>query len=308
MKKEIMALFAVSILIFSMGIVMAKGKGAACTTIQSGKLLTSAGNVITTGYDEWGYNYQAHMFNGGYCDAYRDAAWCQAWKDDNLIMKWNDAWISNMDCDGDGLLDRHYGFTSYIGSGAWLTNHQSGSYEECTWDVSGNWLLDFAGGTDNREFINLIQDAEGNVVGEFWYLSGTWLYGGTLVGTVTGDSLHLDYDRAPILYTGEFNGTIGDNVITAGTFSDSGGNHLSWTATGTSVEICETCNWNYFTKIVTAPADATLTDGIWYAADGTEIGPVIWGEFATIQEVSNDQCDPAFKYSWHGSHPGFGYY
>ena len=124
------------------------------------------------------------MFNGGYCDAYRDAAWCQPYKDDNLMMKWNDAWLSNQDCDGDDLLDRHYGFESYIGSGAWLTNHQSGEYEE--------------------------------------------------------------------------NG--------------------------------ETCNWDYFVKIVAAPSDAVLDGGIWYAADGTEIGPSIWGEFAIIQEVENDSC------------------
>jgi hypothetical protein len=110
-----------------------------CTTIQSGMLLRSDGIPITTGYDEWGYNYQAHMFNGGYCDAYRDAAWCQPWADVELIMKWNDAWLSNVDCDGDGLLDRHYGFDSYIGSGAWETNHQWGSYLDaegnvCNWD------------------------------------------------------------------------------------------------------------------------------------------------------------------------------
>ncbi len=108
-----------------------------CTTIQSGTLKTSDGSIITTGYDGWGYNYQAHMFNGGYCDAYRDAAWCQEYKEDELIMKWNDAWLSNMDCNNDGLLDRHYGFDSYIGSGAWETNHQSGEYEQdgktCKW-------------------------------------------------------------------------------------------------------------------------------------------------------------------------------
>jgi hypothetical protein len=89
------------------------------------------------GFDQWGYNYQAHIFNGKYCDSYRDAAWCQPYKDDELMMKWNDAWLSNKDCDGDGLLDRHFGYTSYIGSGAWLTNHQKGSYEEngktCKW-------------------------------------------------------------------------------------------------------------------------------------------------------------------------------
>ncbi|MFC1660205.1 hypothetical protein ACFL3S_01900 [Gemmatimonadota bacterium] len=155
-----------------------------CTTIQSGDLLASDGSVIETGFDDWGYNYQGHMFNGGYCDAYRNAAWCQPWKDVNLIMKWNDAWLSNKDCDGDGLLDRHSGFDSYIGSGAWETNHQSGEYE---------------------------QDGK-------------------------------------------------------------------------------TCKWNYFVKIVAAPADATAVDGVWYNADGVEIGPEIWGAFAIIQQVENDPC------------------
>jgi len=110
----------------------------ACTKIQEGTLLRSDGLPITTGYDEWGYNYQAHMFNGYYCDSYRDAAWCQEWADVELMMKWNDAWLANVDCNDDGLLDRHYGFDDYEGSGAWLTNHQRGSWEEngtiCEWD------------------------------------------------------------------------------------------------------------------------------------------------------------------------------
>jgi len=153
-----------------------------CTTIQSGLLLASDGSIIETGYDEWGYNYQAHLFNGYYCDAYRDDAWCQAYKDVKLSMKWNDAWLSNKDCDGDGLLDRHNGFATYRGSGAWITNHQSGEYE-----------------------------LDGKII-----------------------------------------------------------------------------KWNYFVKIVAAPLDADLIDGIWYNADGVEIGPVIWGEFAIIQQVEND--------------------
>jgi hypothetical protein len=172
-----------------------------CTTIQDGVLETSDGNLITTGYDVWGYNYQAHLFNGGYCDAYRNADWCQPYADVDLLMKWNDAWLSNVDCNGDGLLDRHYGFDSYIGSGAWLTNHQSGSYVE-------------------------------------------------------GD---------------------------------------------------QTCNWDYFVKIIAAPADAILTELVWYAADGTEIGPAIWGEFATILEVNNDPCagDNGVSYI-SPDHAGFG--
>jgi len=190
MKRRLILLLVLAVLavlVAALGTGVAQGKPAKaekCTTIQDGTLLRSDGVPITTGFDEWGYNYQAHLFNGGYCDAYRDAAWCQPYKDDDLLMKWNDAWLSNKDCDGDGLLDRHYGFDSYIGSGAWETNHQSGEYE-----LDGN-----------------------------------------------------------------------------------------------------TCKWTYFVKIVAAPADATLSDGLWYAADGTEIGPVIWGEFAIIQKVWNDPC------------------
>lgn len=169
---------ALSVVGFS-GLTAGAAKLDKSTTIQGGMIKASDGTVITTGYDSWGYNYQAHMFNGKYCDAYRDATWCQPYEDVNLTMKWNDAWLSNVDSDGDSLLDRHNGFDSYRGSGAWITNHQSGVNEDGT-------------------------------------------------------------------------------------------------------------HWTYFTKIVAAPADATLTDGVWNSTDGTEIGPVIWGEFAIIQEVYND--------------------
>jgi hypothetical protein len=166
--------------------VLGKKEKPECTTIQDGTLLTSDGRVILSGYDEWGYNYQARIFNGMYCDAYRDAAWCQPYKDVNLMMKWNDAWLSNKDCKGDNLLDRYFGHDSYIGSEAWLTNHMWGEYE------------------------------------------------------------------------GEEEGEI--------------------------------CKWNYFVKIIAAPSDAYSEEGTWYTADGTEIGSVIWGSFAIIQQVENDPC------------------
>lgn len=202
MKKYLVILttiFALFILL-----VMPVSAKKTCTTIQDGTLLTSDGRVITTGYDEWGYNYQAHLFNGKYCDSYQNASWCQEWKDVNLSMKWNDAWLSNKDCDGDGKLDRHFGFPSYIGSGAWLTNHQSGEYE----------------------------GEEGQV-----------------------------------------------------------------------------CKWNYFTKIVAVPSDAVLISGVWYSADGIEIGTAIWGEFASIQTVNNDSCAGlnGLEYKTPLT-PGFGFY
>jgi len=152
-----------------------------CTTIQDG-LFDSNGDPLVLGYDQYGYNYQAHMFNGRYCDYDRviGGDYC----DVELNMKWNDVWLSNMDCDGDGKLDRYYGHDTYIGSGAWCTNHQSGTYE-----------------MDNK-----------------------------------------------------------------------------------------TCKWTWFVKIVAVPEDGEKVDGVWYAADGTEIGPAIWDSFAEIQSVYNDPC------------------
>lgn len=179
-----------------------KGGTGDCVTIQSGSLLTSDGEVITPGYDKWGYNYQAHIFNGYYCDAYRNASWCQDYKDVKLEMKWNDAWLSNKDCDGDGLLDRHYSYTSYIGSGAWITNHMAGTY-----------------------------------------------------------------------------------------INDKG----------------KKSTWNYFVKIAAAPSDAYNENGYWYTFDGKEIGPVIWGEFAVIQEVYNDPSTGEHGVSYLSPvGPGFG--
>ena len=89
---------------------------------------------VNTGFDEWGYNYQAHMFKGWYDNYLRpetpyEGNWGVA-DETWLQMRWNDAWLSNKDRDGDGDLDRHYGYPTYIGSGAWLTNHMIGWYED----------------------------------------------------------------------------------------------------------------------------------------------------------------------------------
>lgn len=84
--------------------------------------------AANSGYDSLGYNYSESTFNGKYCDAYQNAEWCQPYKNVNLIMNWNDAWLSNEDCDRDGELDRHKGYEGYKDSGAWVTNYQSGGY------------------------------------------------------------------------------------------------------------------------------------------------------------------------------------
>ena len=198
-----------------------------CTRIQDGVLTYSAGHYLAgqplqVGFNPYGTNYQGHLFNGSYANNYLgkdglppytgDAVaylianptaagkWYWPYRDVWVNMKWSDAWLANTDCDDDGLLDRHYGYASYVGSGAWETNHQSGKNDDGT-------------------------------------------------------------------------------------------------------------TWTYFVKIVAAPADATKSGGVWYAADGTEIGPDIWGEFAIIQEVYNDPStgDHGILYLSPAS-AGFGYY
>jgi hypothetical protein len=158
-----------------------------CASIRGGTLTTEAGDPIELGFDAWGYNYQAQLFLGEYCDAQRDAEWCQPYEGVKLVMKWNDAWLSNKDCDGDGLLDRHLGFESYQGSGAWVINVTHGEYEQ-----------------DRR-----------------------------------------------------------------------------------------TCHWSNYTRIVAAPLEAELVDGVWYGADGDALGEQIWEEFFVAKDFLVDPCGGA---------------
>ena len=198
------------------GLLLAGPVWAQCVTIQDGGIFDSIGDPIGIGYDEWGYNYQAHMFNGDFCDANRNPDTCSSAGVD-LMMKWNDAWLSNKDCgtqdqvtqaeytsfDPDGFLDRHFPSDSYIGSQAWLTNHQSGKVE-----VNGKLR-----------------------------------------------------------------------------------------------------KWTYFIKIVSAPEDGYVDSGFWFTADGVEIGWVIWGAFAVIEEVSNDpSLGEHGKLYGSPSGPGFGHF
>lgn len=100
---------------------------ASCATIKDGTITDVKGNPISVGYDQYGYNYQAHMFNG-YVDNFSRPA-VPVTSGDKLNMKWSDAWLANVDCNHDGKLDRGLvdGVVSGISMG-WLTNQYNGSY------------------------------------------------------------------------------------------------------------------------------------------------------------------------------------
>ncbi len=230
MRRRLILLFVLAALVAA--VVAAAPAGAKplkCTTIQDGTLVYSAGHYLAgqplvVGYDAYGYNYQARRFQGWYPNVYLGRYGYPPYEGDQaayeaahpavvaqwywypttrVSMPWNDAWLSNKDCNGDGLLDRHLGFASFVGSGAWETNHMWDSY----------------------------------------------------------------------------------------------------------VDAGQVCQWVYFTKIVAVPSSASLVGGVWFGANGTEIGPAIWGEFATIETVYNDPCG-----GFHGieylspSGPGFGHF
>lgn len=106
------------------------GPKKGCATIQSGTIHDALGQTIVMGFDEFGYNYQAHEFNGTYdsSDRVLDGTYFGGtgdYVDDRLQMKWSDDWISNVDCTGDGKLDRG---ASGVSQG-WLTNHIVGDYD-----------------------------------------------------------------------------------------------------------------------------------------------------------------------------------
>ena len=207
LREKTTATLLIAIFMISMMVavsVMAKKVKEDFATIQDGTITYGrwddpSTEIIPIGYDKWGYNYQAHLFNGWY-ENYGRPDEVVAEGETRLVMKWSDIWLSNKDRNHDDKLDRGTEAPDYKSSaseGAWLTNHQSGTY---------------------------------------------------------GDGTH----------------------------------------------------WYYFVKIVHPGNDAVLVDGVYESADGTVIGPSIWGAYAIIQEFENNVGHDVIYKS--PSPVGFGYY
>jgi hypothetical protein len=184
-----------------------------CATIQSGNIVYPeghylAGQPVSNGYDAYGFNYTAQRFSGwfvnaeigfyglppydGDCAAYvaanPEAEEMLGACDDpesfwvlqglQLDIKWNDAYRSRTDCDGNGWFDRHYGYETYMGSGAWYMNHASGVY----------------GGEYMRAFSKVVAvPTDANLVIYSYYGDGSIRYAewytadGNLIGYYVGD-------------------------------------------------------------------------------------------------------------------------
>jgi hypothetical protein len=131
--------------------------------------LTPAGMTFTGDMKQMQVFYGLYGYGATHTVEFRDievdyydycaySHWAYPYREVDLTMKWNDAWISNMDRDEDGELDRHWGYPSYADSGAWLTNHQSGV------DEGENWVY----------FVKIVTPSplRGDYVsGGYWYTS-----------------------------------------------------------------------------------------------------------------------------------------
>jgi len=116
--KKLVLLALVAVMLFPLSVLA----GDMCTKIRSGEIVDDNGVVIPLGFNDMGYNYQRHLYIN---------------PNMNHVEKWNDAYLSRKDCDGDGKLDKHYGFETYRGSNAKLRTYSSGKYdsngETCIW-------------------------------------------------------------------------------------------------------------------------------------------------------------------------------
>lgn len=130
--KKLLILFVVMLISTTIGAAASEN----CAAIKDGDIKDSVGNPIELGFDKFGYNYQAHLFEGTYDSSDRNidgTYWGGTgdYVDDKLSMKWSDDWLSNKDCNGDHKLDRGApGSSGYPAiSQGWLTNHIVGDYD-----------------------------------------------------------------------------------------------------------------------------------------------------------------------------------
>lgn len=134
--KETLFTVPVAISFVLLGAMIVLAKPLDCAVIKDGSITDTFGNVLSVGYDQFGYNYQAHDFNGTYdgSDRNLDGTYFGQtgdYVDDKLMMKWSDSWLANKDCDADGKLDRGLdGGTVGGTSKGWLTNHVKGDYTD----------------------------------------------------------------------------------------------------------------------------------------------------------------------------------
>ena len=165
MKKTMLFIVCLALVLAFTGEAMAS---RTCKTITSREISYPPNHYlqgpIPDDVDAYGFYYQGHMFVGLMANYYLGALGYPPYEGDeasylsdnpgvvtlpeweyrnySMYMEWNDAFLSNRDCNRDGALDRHLGHRSYKGSGAWFILHTSQSNpitSEFEWQYDCQW-------------------------------------------------------------------------------------------------------------------------------------------------------------------------
>jgi hypothetical protein len=241
-------------------------------------MATVAAPPVDKGFDEFGYNYNARLFNSwdGYYDRDIEGGWVPGTNDAWLVMKWSKDWIP--------MADQPIG--------AWCTNHftwYSNDYDEGTWygwDTRVTWnettgipVAEYR----VEEFAKLMKVSddsdewaryqEGGAFDCGWgsYESGVPKYVAfqdvisvyETAWTVTG-SWALEFDYLGVKY----NHNMLITTQTDGSFSGTGTNSDTWTVLGTVSDDTMSMTISYdhssyeVTAVGTIAADGTMS-GTW---------------------------------------------
>lgn len=144
-----------------------------CASVNDSQLYYKNGGYlnnqkISTGFNEFGYNYGSGSFNGNYYNfilvqsesplppfiddektylARNSGAtgeWSWQFRDVKLSVNWNESFLSSKDCNKDGFLDRASDSSgSYLGTDAWVTMHADGKYNSSVDDTQECTIKDF---------------------------------------------------------------------------------------------------------------------------------------------------------------------
>jgi hypothetical protein len=204
---------------------------------------------VKAGFDQYGYNYNARLFNGwyGYYDKVLDGGLVPGTGDAMLVMKWSEDWTPMAE----------------EPIGAWCTNHfkwYSNDYDEDTWygwetrdkwvdsngpfiwSLVGDWSIhvDYLGGTYMHNMIVTDQTDEGVLAG-----TGsspvdqvTWQMTGLINGDHISFEMAWDYDGSS--YVGTVVGIIAEDGTISGTWSSNANQAgLWWSVSGACTKIYE---------------------------------------------------------------------
>lgn len=246
-------------------------------------LLATIGTVMAAGngFDQFGYNYQARVFQGK-ADGVDRVLDGKVWGDptyakDNLVMKWSKGWDdarfhgASWTCDA--WEDNEW--NGMVPGGSQTTEHYKIIWVGPEkWDVTGDWNFDFKLGESDylhKMTITLFDQSTGAFSGTGVYVpdsSYTWIVNGVVSGDTVSFTIVYDSTSPNPGYTVTGTGTITSATSMSG-IATGPGQDFTFSATGQATTYNGPCwreggyyVWGQFEVIMDQGTDTT--GHIWY--------------------------------------------